>query len=284
MLRTPISAVVALFLFAFEASGAPRLADMPVGEASTRFTVVSGDNSIAAEIHRLPGTTPKTAVIVVGGSGARTRADTAPAIPLLLDGNTAVITYDRRGNGDSTGSYERPNTANTAWLVPLFAGDVADVAGYLKQEGFARVGLIGTSMGGWVNVAAAARTSAIGFVICMNGGASSVGVSDEFDHLTDEGMSIEEATALARAYEGEAGYDPANDLVKLAQPMLWIFGAEDDSNPTRLDSEIVEALRAKGKPFAIITLADTNHDLINLKTNAFNTDWVDPVRRFISGE
>lgn len=285
MRRLSMATAVATLLFvACGTSVASPLAEAPAGEAPAQVTVASGDNAIAAEIHRLPGSTPRTAVIVVGGSGARTRADTAPAIPLLLNENSAVVTYDRRGNGASTGSYERPNTANTAWQVPLFAGDVADVARFLKHEGFARVGLIGTSMGGWVNVAAAAQTSDISFAICMSGGASSVGVSDEFDHLTDEGMSIEEATAAARTYGGEPGYDPAEDLARLAQPVLWVFGAEDDSNPTVLDAENVEALRSGGKPFEVLLLADTNHDFINVKTGEFNTEWVEPVRRVISGE
>lgn len=275
----------ALFLAACETTATtPGLADTPAGEAPDMITVASGDNVIAGEIHRLAGTTPKTAVIIVGGSGARTRADTAPAAPLFMTEETAVTVYDRRGNGESTGSYERPTTANTAPQVPLFASDVADIVAHLKREGFTRVGLLGSSMGGWVNVAAGARSDEIDYIICISGGGSSVGVSDEFDFLTDEGMSIEDAAEAARNYQGEQGYDPAGDLARIAQPMLWVFGAADDSNPTALDVENVEAWRARGKPFDILILENTDHDLIDLSTGQMNMDWVEPVSRFIAGK
>ena len=261
----------------------PRIADTPAGDAPTPITVDSDDNVIAGEIHRLAGSTPKAAVIIVGGSGVRTREDTAFAAPLFTNEETAIVIYDRRGNGGSTGSYLIPDTENTAAQTPLFAADVADIAAALKAQGFTRVGLLGSSMGGWVNVAAAARSDAIDFIICLSGGGSAVGVSDEFDQLTDEGMSIEDAIMAARDYDGPLGYDPSTDLAAIVQPILWVFGALDDSNPTALDVENIEALRARGKPFEIIILPNANHDFIDVTTGEMNTDWLAPVRRFIDG-
>ncbi|MCB9519222.1 MAG: alpha/beta hydrolase [Gemmatimonadales bacterium] len=80
-----------------------------------------------------------------------------------------------------------PSTRTTATLVPRLADDVIAVAHHLRVMGHRRVGLLGSSMGGWVNVAAAARSATIDFIVNINGGGSSVGVSDEFDRLTDEG-------------------------------------------------------------------------------------------------
>src|SRR5262249_42937587 len=151
------------------------------------------------DIHRLSDR-PNVAVIAVGGSNVRTRDDTAAALPLLLNRETAVVLMDRRGNGASTGEYSVPNTANTAWQIPRFGADVAAVARYLKAIGYRRVVVVGTSMGGWVSVSAAARAREIDAVVCISGGASSVGVSDDFDRSIHNGLSMDEAVTMARRY------------------------------------------------------------------------------------
>jgi len=247
------------------------------------FSAQAPDAVVAGEVHAPRDAVPKTALIIVGGSGMRTRADTAPAIQLFMDETLAVAIYDRRGNGQSTGVFEVPETENTEWLVPAFARDVTAVAKLLKQNGFDRVGLAGTSMGGWVNVAAAASSSYIDFIICISGGASTVGASDAFDLYTNDGMSIEDATSRARDYDGPPGYDPAADLAALRQPALWIFGDQDDSNPTALDAESIRRYQALGKDFELIVLPGVNHDLITVETGEFNTDWLGAARDFIAG-
>jgi pimeloyl-ACP methyl ester carboxylesterase len=241
--------------------------DAGAAERVATFTAKAPDARIAGEIHAARGADPKTAVIIVGGSGMRTRSDTAPAIPLFMDSDVAVAIYDRRGNGESTGAFEIPDTENSQWLVPAFARDVTAIANLLKQNGYERVGLLGTSMGGWINVAAAASSGDVDFIICISGGASTVGVSDAFDLYTDEGKSIDDAIAAARRYDGPPGYDPSADMKAFIQPALWVFGDLDDSNPTALDAETVARFQADGKNFTLIILPGVNHDLIT--TRAF---------------
>ena len=247
------------------------------------FTVTVDGVALAGEVHTLPGTHPTTAVIIVGGSGYQTRADAASAVDLLADSATAVVLVDRRGYGTSGGDPVVPSTRTTATLVPRLADDVIAVAHHLRTRGHRRVGLLGSSMGGWVNVAAAARSDAIDFIVNINGGGSSVGVSDEFDRLTDEGASIADATAAARRYTGPAGYDPAPDLPRIHQPALWIYGAADDSNPTVLDVEAVTRLKEAGSPFTVLVLEATDHELIDRTTGAFNASWIGPLREFVRG-
>lgn len=212
----------------------------------------------------------------------RTGADTASAVPLFISDQVAVVLYDRRGNGGSEGTFEIPNTENTAWQIPRFGADVASIATHLKRRGFETVGLAGSSMGGWVNVAAAARSHKVDFIVCLSGAASTVGVSDEFDRLTDQGLSIAEATERARGYRGAQGYDPAPDFRRMTQPGLWVFGAEDDSNPTTLDVAALDAQRAAGRDFAYIVLPGADHELTDVRSGEFNTDWIAPVQAFIA--
>ena len=247
------------------------------------FVLNNGGVKVAGEIHAL-NHKRCAAVVAVGGSNVRTRTDTAVAVSLLLGPETAVALMDRRGNGLSTGRFEVPDTRNTAWQIPRFGQDVAAVARYLKRQGFRRVAIMGTSMGGWIEVsAAAAEPKAVDAVVSMSGGASSVGVSDRFYDLTASGMTIERAAVLARSYRGPQGYDPRNDLARMRQPSLWVFGARDISNPTELDLAAVKRLAARGKPFSWILLPNTDHEMTDITTRQFNSSWVEPVRKFIRG-
>jgi pimeloyl-ACP methyl ester carboxylesterase len=272
-------------LVVFTVAGLPGGAMAQAGAPVTRPFAIDFDGvRIAGEVRRAPGASPQTALIIIGGSGVRTRADTEQAAPLFISDDVAVVIYDRRGNGDSTGDFEVPDTLNTAWQIPLFAADVAQIAAYLKRDGFQRVGLLGSSMGGWINVASAARSPDIDFIVSFSGAANSVGVSDSYDALTDQGLSIEAATEAARHYDGAPGYDPAADLHRLRQPGLWVFGAEDSSNPTELDREVLDALIAEGRSFQYLVLPGVDHEFKEVGTDQMNLDWLEPVRDFITGE
>jgi pimeloyl-ACP methyl ester carboxylesterase len=247
------------------------------------FVVRSNGVKIAGEIRSL-NHDRCIAVIIVGGSNVRTRSDTTVAIPFFLDQQTAVILMDRRGNGQSSGRFEVPDTKNTAWQIPRFGRDVAAVARYLKRDGFRRVAIAGTSMGGWINDSAAvAAPRAIDAVVSINGGASTVGVSDKFDDLAASGMALDQAADRARLYRGPHGYNPSRDLARIRQPVLWVFGAKDRSNPTTLDLANVMRLAKAGKAFEWLVLPDTDHDFVNVTTHEFNSSWVAPVRKFIRG-
>lgn len=247
------------------------------------FSIRSHKVTIAGEIWR-EGNAARTVVIVVGGSSARTRKDTAPALALLLSRDIAVALMDRRGNGLSTGRFEVPTTTNTAWQIPAFAADVGAVARYLRRSGYSRVVLLGTSMGAWVNDAAAAGSGrTIDAVVNVSAGGGSVGVSDEFSRLAEGGMSLAGAARQARLYHGPQGYDPAADLSRARQPFLWIFGGQDDSNPTELDLERVKALAADGKPYRWLLLADADHELKDVRTGQFDASWVRDALDFIAG-
>lgn len=247
------------------------------------FIVNNNGVKVAGEVHVL-NHERCVAMIVVGGSNVRTRTDTAIADKLFLDRQIAVVLMDRRGNGLSTGRFEIPNTRNTAWQIPRFGQDVAAVAKYLKRRGFRRVAIVGTSMGGWINdSAAAAAPTAIDAVVSINGGGSTVGVSDRFDDLASSGMTIEEAAVRARSYRGPQGYDPRRDLARMRQPTLWVFGALDRSNPTQLDLAAVKRLASRGKPFQWLVLPNADHEFIDSRTHEFDASWLGPVRKFIRG-
>ncbi|MEO1174439.1 MAG: alpha/beta fold hydrolase [Myxococcota bacterium] len=222
-------------------------------------------------------------VILIGGSRVRTREDVRPFAELFLSPETAVALFDVRGNGESTGSFEAPNTANSAVQIPRFGKDVAGIAGYLKATGFARVVAVGSSMGAWVAVAAAAKSHDLDRIVGLVGGAVSVAASDAYDHAISAGETVESATQRARQRAGDLGYDPEADFSLLSQPGMWIFAELDRSNPTALDVERLEAHQAAGKAIDWLIIENTDHNLIDVDTGEFNGSWLPPVRAFIRG-
>jgi pimeloyl-ACP methyl ester carboxylesterase len=262
-----------------------RLASAGQGPAQSvePFVIRANGVDVAGEIHSL-NSRRCVAAIAIGGSDVRTRTESAIAVSLLLGPETAVVLMDRRGNGLSTGQFEVPDTRNTAWQIPRFGQDVAAVARHLKRRGFRRVAIVGTSMGGWVNDAAAAATpDAIDAVVSINGGASTVGISDEFDRLASSGVPLNQAARRARKYRGPQGYDPRRDLQRMRQPALWVFGAKDASNPTALDLATVKALKRTGKPFRWLVLPNADHEFVDARTHMFDPSWIKPVQDFIRG-
>jgi uncharacterized protein len=101
--------------------------------------------------------------------------------------NVAVLVFDRRGSGASEGNFE------TADFKSL-AGDVIAAVEYLQsrdQIDSAKIGLHGTSQGGWIAPIAAARKTDIAFLIAVS--ACGVTPADQMNygvefHLKRDGL------------------------------------------------------------------------------------------------
>ena len=228
----------------------------------------------------------KTIIIVVGGSGVKTRADTAAINPLFLNMGYSVVNYDRRGNGESTGNYKRPNSKNSAEQIPLFASDVVAIANHLKQKprfSDSKIIVAGSSMGAWIAPLAASQSKDIDLVISFAGAALSVGQSDHFDYLTDMGLSIEQATGLMHTLKNDTSYNPHDALSKLQQPALWIYGELDDSNPTSADvMQLLTIATEYKRQFDIKVIKWANHEMVNTKTNQMEMSWTQHLSEWIN--
>jgi pimeloyl-ACP methyl ester carboxylesterase len=160
--------------------------------------------------------------------------------------------------------------------------DLEAVADYLRTDGFSRVGVLGSSFGGWLAVSAAGGDR-LDFFVTMNGGAQSVAMSDTFDRLTDDGMTIDQAINETRATALIRSYDPTLDLERISVPGVFILATNDASNPMVLDKESVEYWRLRGKPFEAIIVNDADHELVNTTTGEVDLNWVPRVNAFIEG-
>jgi uncharacterized protein len=105
------------------------------------------------------------AVILVHASGAEDREYLLPFARLLIRHGIAVLGYDKRGVGRSTGDW------NAASFDDL-AGDVVAAFDYLKTSAdidSSQIGLLGWSQAGWVMPLAAVRAKDLAFLISISG-------------------------------------------------------------------------------------------------------------------
>jgi uncharacterized protein len=127
------------------------------------------------------------AIVLVHASGAATREQIFPLARFLIRHGIAVLGYDKRGVGSSTGDWK------TASYDDL-AGDAIAAVDYLKGRGDVdptKIGLFGWSQAGWVMPLAAVRRPDIAFLISLSGAgvpASETTVDQAANEMTARGM------------------------------------------------------------------------------------------------
>jgi uncharacterized protein len=105
------------------------------------------------------------AIILVHGSGAENREYILPWARFLVRHGMAVLSYDKRGVGGSTGDWKQASFDD-------LAEDVVAAFSYLKSRAdinVAQVGLLGVSQAGWIMPLAAVRAAEFAFLISISG-------------------------------------------------------------------------------------------------------------------
>lgn len=186
------------------------------------------------------------AVVFVHGSEDSDRYSFGALPHLVAAHGFVAFTFDKRGTGGSTGSWQDSS-------LDELANDVrAAVAVVARHDGVdaARIGLIGLSEGGWTAPRAASRGPGVAFIVTFSGGGLTKG--DAFIHknrvrLVEAGLAgtaldsalaesvrtISESLARVRAGRAPTGfdrriaYDPAADWAAFRGPILSLGGEAD---------------------------------------------------------
>jgi uncharacterized protein len=151
---------------------------------------------------RLKGTliSPSTggkhpAIILVHGSGPENREYILPWARFLIRRGIAVLGYDKRGVGGSTGDW------NTASFEDL-ADDVVAAFEYLKTRSDIdpkQIGLLGVSQAGWIMPLAAVRAKDLAFLISISGAgvpAAETTIDQAHNEMTAGGMKPQTVAAI----------------------------------------------------------------------------------------
>lgn len=236
-------------------------------EIDIRFT--SGDAALEGTLYLPPTIGPHPAVASLPGSAWVLRDTWEEVGPVALATGLAVFSWDKRGNGKSTGTC-CPADADTFFNL-LATDGVAAVSAIRRhpEVDSANVGVVGSSLGGWVTpLAANLAPNEIAFAMNFVGGAVSSGQEGLYDELTGfascerSALTMDEIIAQLDA-AGPSGFDPTPSLEAMTQPTLWIYGGMDFSHPTVLAVRNLEAIRsAQGKDWTVVVLPNANHDLV----------------------
>ena len=247
------------------------------------LTLSSKDAQLAARLHLPPGTGPFPAAVLVHGSGRMTATQMLSNNGrALLAMGMAVLAYDKRGVGGSTGEYTSIGPGNSERMFDLLAADA--LAGIEALSGRAdidksRVGLFGVSQAGWIMPVAAARSGQVKFVVVLSGPAVTVGEEIAYSRLAGEdpgsrqGLSREEIAREYAAFKGPHGFNPRPWIAAMKAPSLWILGERDHSLPVPQTIANLEEVKKESGKIWIHVLPGVNHSLRNPVTGEQPDFW-----------
>ena len=226
-----------------------------------------------------PGPGPHPGVVYVSGSGPTLREEAHWLDSVFVSRGIAVLAYDKRGNGQSTGRY--PGSLASESTIRMLAGDAVAAARFLAAQPAidrSRVGLYGLSQGGWIIPQAVGRAGgAVSWAVVQSGPTVTQGESDAYANLVASGVPLLDAEAQART-AGPSGYDPRPWIERLRIPVLWLYAGRDRAQPVQHSREILKEVSA-GHDFAVEYYAAAPHSLFDVNgfpAGLFGTvrDWL----------
>lgn len=214
----------------------------------------------------MPG--PHPAIMMLHGSepGTKDNFGNQQMRAFMASQGIAILNYDKRGAGESEGSYvESASETN----LRLTAQDAIAGIHFLKSRpevNADQLGLIGFSQAGWVIPLAASLSEDITYFIVLSGPITSVGHEGVYSSYTNDGESAEnysqEEISERLANTPHSGFDSAPIVAELDQPGLWVWGDQDKSLPFFESEASLNEIIAQGKSnFSYSLLANADHNL-----------------------
>jgi len=216
---------------------------------------------------------PYAAVVIVHGSDPVKR-EMEFAKRLAKEG-IAVLTYDKRGVGESGGVYVGPSVgtnnidiANLNLLSQDANAAVNTFRAYLKDKKMP-IGLVGFSQAGWIIPIAASKNSQIEFMVLFSCPTITTLEQLRFQFYTNGNNNFWENHTEADAREHIkndpdryqfVATDPKVFLNTISIPGLWLFGEKDIQIPVKLCIEQLTRFKAQGKPFEYALFSTLGHN------------------------
>jgi uncharacterized protein len=214
-----------------EAGSPPRAARKLVSYKREAVHFQSGKERLAGILLTPPGKGPHPALVLVHGTGATDRYTVLPIVQFLLSHGMALLGYDKRGVGESTGDW---HAASLNELAADAAAAVQFLSGH-KDIDSRRIGIFGASQGGWIAPLAASRSPDIAYVITVSGPAISPAEVDR--DLLERGLR-------ARNFP-EAEIERALDFLRLRDAAV-----RDDKSVDTFLSALAAASAERWFPYA----------------------------------
>jgi pimeloyl-ACP methyl ester carboxylesterase len=245
-----------LFLFSLVS----HISAIPPNFTTKNIKFLSEGDTLAGTIFRPQHIS--AAVVIIHGSGQEKRM--IKFATLLAENGIAVLTYDKRGVGESAGIYAGPEvgTNNVDFsnlnLLSLDASAAVNTLSKHLANNQIPIGLIGGSQAGWIIPLTAEKNKKVKFMTIFSGALITVKEQLRFQFYTNGNSNFwdthTEEDARKHTMNDPDRYefidtDPVTVLSKLSIPGLWIFGSKDIQVPVNLSIEHLNALKTKGKSY-----------------------------------
>ena len=214
---------------------------------------------------------PQAGVVLVHGSGQEQRM--LRFATLLAGRGIAVLTYDKRGVGQSAGVYVGPevgtNNLDASNLAQL-ASDANAAVAALSAQAAVPIGLVGFSQAGWIIPIDGEHNRAVNFMLLCGGSVLTTREQLRFQFLTqgkaDFWSTHSEAEVRQHIAQDPDRYqfvdtDPRDALAKVSIPGLWLLGGIDLQTPAFVAIERLAAMNAKGKAFEYRLYPELGHNV-----------------------
>ena len=235
------------------------------------FPNPDGGHNLAGTFTRPTSDGPVPAVILIPGSGpyARLPGETGHRPLLVLADHLtrrgiAVLYYDKRGLGESTGDFRSATTED-------FASDALAGVAYLKTRedvDAGRIGLAGQSEGGLIAPMAAVRSSDVGYIVLLAGpGVNGERIQDAQLELRGAANGVSEETiaefrqrqdAISGILKSEDDPARAREAIeaiirarfeRVRGQARRLYGISDDASLARVVSEQVQEVNTPWRRF-----------------------------------
>jgi dienelactone hydrolase len=231
-------------------------------EMDVQFTC--GGAAQAATLYLPKGSGRHPALVWVHGAGDAHRIPYAfPTFKSLVQSGVAVLSYDKRGVGESEGVCCPGDSGHFNLLTADVVGAVAVLRSRSDIDPH-QIGLFGASQAGWIAPRAAVEAHAA-LVALASAPTVTERTANLYERLASgaEGQVSKDEISRRLADAHPSGFDPLPYLQQLSIPGLWEFGTADDRTPVRESVAILEALKAAGKDITVVTFPDAGHGLLD---------------------
>jgi pimeloyl-ACP methyl ester carboxylesterase len=228
---------------------------------------------------------PHVAVVIVHGS------DQVPRMKkfaeLLAENNILVLTYDKRGVGESGGVYAGPEVGTNNISVEnlnLLAKDASSAINVIhsKRQDLP-IGLIGASQAGWIIPIVANENPLVEFMVLLSCPTITTleqlrfqfytnGRKDFWDNHTEKDAR-EHIKNDPDKYQFVAT-DPKESLKTLSIPGLWVFGEKDIQIPVKMCIEHLNNLKLENKPFEYVLFPSLGHNTNKKEPINISINWI----------
>lgn len=264
----------------------------------------NGEVSLRGSLLLPAGVGPHPAVVFAHGAGKVTRHDLWGLADRFARRGIAALVYDKRGAGQSTGSYGGLIRDYGALADDLLAGvRLLKTRSDIDRRG---IGVQGASEGGLVVPVAASRSSDVAFVIAVSApgdrarqGLWSIENNIRYARLPNDALGLARrasfvlagaARTLAAAGVGprccrEPSF-PAPVWEKVDQPVLLVYGELDKEVPPALSARMITAALVRGgnERYTVRVFASANHAIQMSKEGGFMAELYKPgPRQFAPG-